>query len=57
MAPISSSRPAHRCNRSAVQEHAVLNSERFRPSDVWELDFRSRPLLDERGKKVLGITN
>eukprot|EP00879_Flechtneria_rotunda_P011361 GHRR01011866.1.p1 GENE.GHRR01011866.1~~GHRR01011866.1.p1 ORF type:complete len:288 (+),score=48.00 GHRR01011866.1:247-1110(+) len=44
-----------RCSdAAAVQEHTAASTSKSTvpKSDVWELDFCSRPLLDERGKKV-----
>lgn len=36
----------------AEQPAASSSSKSVPQSDVWELDFCSRPILDERGKKV-----
>ena len=38
--------------RSVEHKHEAETTENVPQSNVWELDFCSRPLLDERGKKV-----
>jgi hypothetical protein len=45
--------PARSSSEAAVQESAPAAGGKSVPSSsAWELDFCSRPLLDERGKKV-----
>ena len=52
---ISRGRVQCRCEAAAVQQ-ADTSPQQQEPavpqSDMWEMDFCSRPLLDERGKKV-----
>ena len=57
--------PVHQCSRSAScrltatcdltaggQDEAAASPSRAPTANTWQLDFCSRPILDERGKKV-----